>query len=37
MFIGRITGSVVSSQKVETMVGQKLLIVEPTPVKSSKG
>ena len=25
MFIGRITGSVVSSQKVETMIGQKLL------------
>lgn len=32
MFIGRITGSVVSSQKVESMVGQKLLIVEPLRV-----
>ena len=32
MFIGRITGSVVSSQKVETMIGQKLLIVEPLRV-----
>ncbi|QDV20820.1 Carbon dioxide concentrating mechanism protein CcmL [Gimesia panareensis] len=32
MFVGRITGSVVSSQKVETMVGQKLLIVEPLRV-----
>ena len=32
MFIGRITGSVVSSQKVEAMVGQKLFIVEPLRV-----
>lgn len=32
MFIGRITGSVVSTQKVESMVGQKLLIVEPLRV-----
>ena len=29
MFIGRIRGSLVSTQKVETMVGQKLLVVEP--------
>ncbi|GIT28355.1 MAG: ethanolamine utilization protein EutN [Planctomycetaceae bacterium] len=29
MFMARITGSIVSSQKVESMVGQKLLIVEP--------
>ncbi len=29
MFIARVSGSVVSTQKVETMVGYKLLIVEP--------
>ncbi len=29
MFIARVTGSVVSTQKAESMVGQKLLIVEP--------
>lgn len=29
MFIARVTGSVVATQKVESMVGQKLLIVEP--------
>ena len=32
MFMARITGSIVSSQKVESMVGQKLLIVEPLRV-----
>lgn len=42
MFIARITGSLVSSQKVESMIGQKLLIVEPLRVdeqdqKSLKG
>jgi ethanolamine utilization protein EutN len=29
MFIARVTGSVVSTQKAESMIGQKLLIVEP--------
>jgi microcompartment protein CcmK/EutM len=29
MFIARVTGSVVSTQKVESMTGQKLLVVEP--------
>ena len=29
MFVARVTGSVVSTQKVESMTGQKLLIVEP--------
>jgi ethanolamine utilization protein EutN len=29
MFVGKVTGSVVSTQKVEAMVGRKLLIVEP--------
>jgi ethanolamine utilization protein EutN len=32
MFIARITGSLVASQKVASMVGQKLLIVEPMRV-----
>jgi len=29
MFLARITGSVVATQKVASMTGQKLLIVEP--------
>jgi ethanolamine utilization protein EutN len=29
MFIARVTGSVVSTQKVASMTGQKLLVVEP--------
>ena len=29
MFVGKVTGSLVSTQKVEAMVGRKLLIVEP--------
>ena len=29
MFVARVTGSVVSTQKVGTMTGQKLLVVEP--------
>ena len=29
MFSARVTGSVVSTQKVETMIGHKLLVVEP--------
>lgn len=29
MFVARVTGSVVSTQKVATMTGHKLLIVEP--------
>ena len=32
MFMAQVTGSIVSSQKVESMVGQKLLIVEPLRV-----
>ena len=32
MFIGRITGSLVSTQKVAVMTGQKLLVVEPLRV-----
>jgi microcompartment protein CcmK/EutM len=29
MFVGKVTGSLVSTQKVDTMVGRKLLVVEP--------
>ena len=29
MFVAKVTGSVVATQKVQSMVGQKLLIVEP--------
>ncbi len=32
MFLARITGSLVATQKVESMVGQKVLIVEPLRV-----
>ena len=32
MFLARITGSVVSTQKADELVGQKLLIVEPLRV-----
>ena len=29
MFVAKVTGSVVSSQKVDSLVGYKLLVVEP--------
>ncbi|MDB4756620.1 MAG: EutN/CcmL family microcompartment protein [Pirellulaceae bacterium] len=29
MFIAKVTGSMVATQKVESMVGQKLMVVEP--------
>ncbi len=29
MFVAKVTGSIVSTQKVDTMVGHKLLVVEP--------
>lgn len=29
MFVAKVTGSVVATQKVSTMVGQKLMVVEP--------
>jgi len=32
MFLGRITGSLVATQKVDSMKGQKLLVVEPLRV-----
>ena len=36
MFVAKVTGSVVATQKVESMRGQKLLIVEPYRVEGSK-
>ena len=32
MFLARVTGSIVATQKVASMVGQKLLVVEPLRV-----
>ena len=29
MFVGKVTGSLVSTQKVDSLVGRKLLVVEP--------
>ena len=37
MFLARITGSVVSTQKVDSMIGQKLLVVEPLRVDEKDG
>jgi ethanolamine utilization protein EutN len=36
MFIAKVTGSVVSTQKTEAMVGQKLLIVEPYRLETER-
>jgi ethanolamine utilization protein EutN len=36
MFIARVTGSVVSTQKVASMTGQKLLVVEPYRLEGEK-
>ena len=36
MFIARVTGSVVSTQKVEAMTGHKLLVVEPYRLEGEK-
>ena len=36
MFIARVTGSVVSTQKVESMTGHKLLVVEPYRLEDKK-
>lgn len=36
MFLARVTGSVVSSTKVASMTGHKLLVVEPVRVEASK-
>ncbi len=37
MFIARVTGSLVATQKVQSMVGQKLLIVEPLRIQEQGG
>src|SRR5437016_191328 len=36
MFIARVTGSVVATQKLKTMTGRKLLTVEPLRVDPAK-
>jgi ethanolamine utilization protein EutN len=36
MFVAKVTGSLVSTQKVDTMVGYKLLIVEPYRVEPDR-
>ena len=35
MFLARVTGSVVATQKAASMVGQKLLVVEPLRVNEA--
>ena len=37
MFLARVTGNVVASQKDKTLNGQKLLVVEPLNVKYDEG
>ena len=37
MFIARVRGNVVTTQKVETMTGRKMLIVEPLRVDEKNG
>ena len=36
MFVARVTGTVVSTQKVESMVGHKLLVVEPYRLEATE-
>ncbi|MEM8734537.1 MAG: EutN/CcmL family microcompartment protein [Planctomycetota bacterium] len=36
MFVAKVTGSVVATQKVDTMRGHKLLVVEPYRLESKK-
>jgi len=36
MFIAKVTGSVVSTQKIESMTGHKLLVVEPFRLEGKK-
>jgi ethanolamine utilization protein EutN len=36
MFVAKVTGAIVSTQKVDTMVGQKLLVVEPFRLEPTK-
>lgn len=37
MFIAKVTGTVVSTHKVDTMIGHKLLVVEPYRLDESRG
>ena len=34
MFVAKVTGSVVSTQKVDVMIGQKLMVVEPYRIEA---
>jgi ethanolamine utilization protein EutN len=36
MFVAKVTGSLVSTQKVDSMVGYKLLVVEPYRLEAKK-
>jgi len=36
MFVAKVTGSLVSTQKVEAMVGYKLLVVEPYRLEATE-
>ncbi len=36
MFVGKVTGSVVATQKTDTMVGHKLLVVEPYRLEANE-
>jgi ethanolamine utilization protein EutN len=36
MFVAKVTGSVVATQKVDTMVGHKLLVVEPYRLEANE-
>ena len=36
MIVAKVTGAVVSTQKAKTMVGQKLLVVEPCRVEGER-
>ncbi|MEC8475587.1 MAG: EutN/CcmL family microcompartment protein [Planctomycetota bacterium] len=36
MFVAKVTGSVVSTQKVDSMTGHKLLVVEPYRLEEQK-
>ena len=37
MLVAKVTGSLVSTQKIESMVGRKLLVVEPCQVDAADG
>ena len=37
MFVAKVTGSMVATQKAESMVGRKLLVVEPYQVDAETG